>query len=334
LCLAVFRLAESLRAQRVDMQAVLLLLIICLFTSVVKYAALPLLIAAVLFVVVVAWRAFKGQGRRLRLRIKDGYLRLTRRSRIVLIAAVVVGFGLFAQRYVVNIVQYGHPVPDCGKVLTTDQCLRYGPWGRDYGLAQNKPSEFKPNPLTYSFDWLRGMRHRLFFAVNGPASEFHNVVELPVPVITATVIFAGGLLATVIWWRRVFVDNSYRLFFAMLIGLYAAVLFYDQYGMYTQTGVPVAINGRYLLPVILPMAALLGAGIVSGLRRFKLSAAKPYLVVLAIALFLHGGGLLTFIMRSDSSWYWPNGFVQQVNNGTRRVLEPVIIEGDKTAIWQ
>jgi hypothetical protein len=333
LCLVTFRLVDSFRQQRVDGLALGTFIALCLFTSVVKYAALPLLVAAVLFVAIMAYRNFRGKGKRLAFRLKDGWLRIGKKTKIALLVVLVAGTGLFVQRYVVNTIQYGHPVPDCGKVLSVEQCSQYGPWGRDHGLEQSKSADFQPDFGYYLKEWFLGMRHRLFFAINGPKAFYHNLIELPVPVATATVVFVIGLLATIIWWRQVFQGNAYYVFFALLIGIYVLVLFYDQYGMYKQTSVPVAINGRYILPVFLPMAALFGAGVIVGLRKFKLEKTKPYLAALVILLFLHGGGLLTFILRSDANWYWPNSAVEHVNNAARNVLAPIIIEGDKNADW-
>jgi hypothetical protein len=334
LCLAVFRLVNSFREQRVDMTATATVIIICLFTSVVKYAALPLLAAAVLFVGIMAYRNFRGKGKRLRMRIKDGYLRIERKTKVILLLALLAGSLLFVQRYVVNTVEYGHPVPDCGKVLSVEQCMQYGPWGRDHNLEQTRSDDFSASPWTFMGSWLEGMRHRLFFAVSGATTAFVNYVELPLPVRTFAVITIVSLLATIIWWRQVFRGNAYLAFFFGTTLLYCAVLWYDQFGMYQQTGVAVAINGRYLLPVLLLMAAVGGRAIAIGLARIKRPQLKPYLAAAAILLFLQGGGVFTFILRSDDSWYWPNQFVENMNHAARNVLAPVIIEGDKYADWQ
>jgi hypothetical protein len=333
LCLATLRVVESFRQQRVDGVALGGLIIISLSMSIVKYAALPLVIAAFVFVGIMAFRCFRGKGKRLLFRLKDAYVRLGRWTRLALVAGILIFAGLFLQRYAVNLVVYGHPVPDCDKVLTVEQCSQYGPWGRDYGLGQSKAADFTPHLRHYVYEWLRGMHHRLFFAVNGPKANFNNYIELPVPSAAATIIVSIGFVALLWWWRAVFRYNATHVFFAMLIGTYLLILFYDQYGMYAKTSVPVAINGRYLLPVLFPLAALLGAAISAGLRQAKLPVLKPYLALAAIALFLQGGGILTFILRSDASWYWPNATVQQVNQHAQKVFAPLIIEGDKKANW-
>ncbi|MEK7152315.1 MAG: hypothetical protein AAB834_00055, partial [Patescibacteria group bacterium] len=84
------------------------------------------------------------------------------------------------------------------------------------------------------------------------------------------------------------------------------------------------INGRYLLPILLLLAVVMGRGFSLAFR--KLPDIKPLLAGSAILLFLYGGGVLTFILRSDASWYWPNHAVNTVNDTARKVFAPVIIE--------
>jgi hypothetical protein len=333
LCLATYKLVDSFREQRVDVISLVTLVVLCLFTSVVKYAALPLLIAAVIFVFYMAWRNFRGKGRRLAMRLKDGYLRVGRTAKIVLFGFLLLGSILFVQRYVVNLLQYGGPVPSCDKILSVEQCEQYGPWGRDHNLEQNRPEDFRANPRTFMDSWLGGMRHRLFFAVSGAKTFFVNYIELPLPVKTFVVLTFVSVLAVAVFWRPLFRGHAFLGFFLLMTLLYCAVLWFDQYGMYKKTGVAVAINGRYLLPVLLPMAAVAGRALGIGLSSVKQIRMKPYLAALAILLFLQGGGVFTFILRSDDSWYWPNQFVKNMNHGARSMLSPVIVEGDKYADW-
>ena len=54
------------------------------------------------------------------------------------------------------------------------------------------------------------------------------------------------------------------------------------------------------------------------------------LAAAAILLFLQGGGVMTFILRSDASWDWQNRAVIDANNAARKVLSPVVVEGRVT----
>ncbi|MEK7153582.1 MAG: hypothetical protein AAB834_06535, partial [Patescibacteria group bacterium] len=181
LCLLSFRLIEGFREHRIDSRVLLYFAIVCLMMSLVKYAALPIVAAAVSFLVVYLVLAFRGRFGKLWHVVSRDFMRISRVGRVVLAGLFLLASGLFAQRYAVNMVQYGTPVPDCGNVLTVKQCSAYGPWIRDHDRHKNLPAEFRANPVVYMGSWLGGMWHRLFFAVNGPKSDYLNYAQLPVP---------------------------------------------------------------------------------------------------------------------------------------------------------
>jgi len=329
LCLMVFNITESFRDRHVHMPSVLGFIAICLYVSIVKYAALPFLAAAVIFLIIEGILNFKGHFTTFFPVVWRSFRTMSRPLKVALLALCLLGSVLFAQRYVVNIITYKTPVPDCGQVLSVAQCNAYGPWGRDYYFEQIKPSEFSANPISYMRQWLNGMWYRLFFAVSGPTSIYTNYRPLPLPSYTAIYVVIIGLATVLVWWRKVFRGNSYLVFFTLLIGIYCAILWFDQYGMYKQTAQPVAINGRYLLPVLPLLAVILGRGISVACRSIHVVQAKALLAVLALVLFLHGGGMFTFLLRSDQNWYWPSRPVRTINQKAQQILSPVTIEGSR-----
>lgn len=114
--------------------------------------------------------------------------------------------------------------------------------------------------------------------------------------------------------------------FLLAIVVYIVALWLDDYSMYLYTGQPVAVNGRYLLPILLLMAAILGPAVSVALR--KVPKAKPVLVSLfLLVVFLEGGGALTYIVRSDATWNWQNRVVIDANNALRTIAKPFVIEG-------
>ena len=329
MCLAVFSLTDSFKKQQVNTQALLGFVAICLFMSVVKYAALPFLIAAVLFLTVMFAREFKGHFNMAGMAVRSGFGAMRRPLQISLLGLCILGSLLFVQRYGVNMAQYKTPVPDCSQVLSVQQCSAYGPWGRDYYFEQVKPSEFNPNPAAYMFEWIKGMWYRLFFAVNGPMGVYANYRPLPLPYYAAIVVAAAGLVAAVIWRRKVFQGNMYLIFCVLLIVVYGVILWLDQYGMYKDTAQPVAINGRYLLPVLPLLAVIIGRGFHAAFQSLGVLRFKALFCAVVLLLFLHGGGVFTFILRSDNTWYWPSQPVRMLNKQARSLLAPVIIEGPK-----
>lgn len=326
-CLGCFTVLDGFRARRIEAAPLLFIIGISLLMCLIKYAALPFVAAAVCFLLVALHLGFRRHYRELWPAVRRGFAGVPRRLLFGSLAVMAVGVILFAQRYGVNMARYGTPVPACDKVLTVQQCSHYSPWSRDHGYEQGRPSDFAPDVSEFVTEWFHGMWHRLFFAVSGPTTYYNNYVELPVPSKTAIVlaIAGGGLL--IIWLPRVFRRNRYLAFLMAITVGYIVVLMLDEFEGYNRTGVIVAINGRYLVPILLFLAIALGRAFSLTLRRVP--QAKTWLAVLAIALFLHGGGIFTFILRSDDSWYWPNGAVTHANSAARKVLAPITIEGRK-----
>jgi hypothetical protein len=334
LCLLVIRLTEGFKAQRVDAPALALFVIISLYTSVVKYAALPLLVGAVLFLLYMAARSFKHSRRRFSRSLLGGVRRLSRPVQIALFAALLIGSALFAQRYVVNVAKYHTPVPDCGAVLSVEKCSQYGPWGRDYRLEQEKPEAFVANPFYFMKEWARGMVHRLFFAVSGSATAFTNYIELPVPSGTFWLLSTAALVAIAVYRRDVFAGHPYYVFFVIMSAIYLIILWFQQYSMYQQTSLPVAINGRYLLPILPLLMVVAGRAFALALRQLRFGQhLKPLLAAGVVMLFLQGGGILTYLLRADSTWLWPHTTVRTINEHAKNIVRPVIIEGDKYKVW-
>jgi hypothetical protein len=320
LLLAVRFDARLVKQKQIDVKTILQLLILCLLGSLVKYAFLPIFVAVIAFLAVRVWQYRRQLPPRLGLAnswyVVDGWLR------VALLLALVLAAGLFAERYAVNLVRYHNPVPDCSKVLSVKQCSDYGPWIRNYNYSINKIDEAH-NPLVFSGDWLYGMWLRLFFAVDGPATDYQTRGPLPVPGISAIVFAAIAVIATMASYRKLLkIYNTPLLaLFVSVGGFYGATLWLDNYRAFLQTGQPVAINGRYLLPVLLPMLLIGAVAVAEVLKRRQ--TAKLLVSGLAILCLVWGGGTMTYILRSNDQWYWPNQTVHNMNQWVRNVAGPI-----------
>jgi len=300
-----------------------ILIIVCLATSLIKYAFLPIFIAVVLYLSVVIYLH-----RSHRAKITKGLVKSWKSLSIVLKASLIVSLliisGLFAERYLVNMVRYHEPVPDCSKVLSVDQCRQYGPWGRDYDIASRKPADAPANPVAFSYDWVTGMWLRTFFAVSGPSNEFETKGPFLVPATGAIVIIIFALISTVIYWRNIWrqYQKPVIALFLTVIFIYIGLLWIDRYQSYIKLGQTVALNGRYLLPIILPVMLLGALGVNELFKRhdsFKLGVATTFVII-----FMLGGGGLTFVLRSNDAWLWNNSIVIKSNQQLRNTIGPVI----------
>ncbi|HSX35405.1 MAG TPA: hypothetical protein VLH84_00550 [Patescibacteria group bacterium] len=318
---------DQLRARTINVKTLIVLVVLCLLGSLIKYAFLPIFAAVFLYLVWELHAAFRRSRRALGRALVAGYRACSGRLKIGLAAAFIVVFGLFAQRYVVNVFSYHAAIPDCAAVLSDDACESYGPWARDNMYAQTK-GYVDPNPIGYTYNWLQGLHYRLFFMISGSTNHYTNYPPLVLPSAAFVVIGVFGSMAMLFYGRQAFRGQRAMLFLVGLVGLYLAALWVEDFREYLKTGAVVAVNGRYLLPVLLPAAVVVGRSMSVALKdlpRIKLAAAT-----VAVVLFLQGGGLFSYILRSDPSWYWPNNQpVVDANNAARSAISPFILKSSK-----
>ncbi len=66
-------------------------------------------------------------------------------------------------------------------------------------------------------------------------------------------------------------------------------------------------------------------------QAFQLAFRGKYRIVGGIILatvfvmFLDGGGFMTFILRSDPSWYWANPLVVHANQTAQHILRHIVV---------
>lgn len=311
---------DSLSAKRIPIARLLVLAALLMLGSLVKYPFLPVLLVVAVYTV---WRIgreklFRRDAWREAWR---GFSGLAYWRRIVVSLLVLLAIGLFAERYAVNVVQYHTPVPACDAVISLDECSNYGPWDRDYGLKNTKSANFHQNIVSYTAQWFYGMWYRLFFAINYTyASSPPLFVISRLAIVLAVVLVASVLLRA----RWLFRKQPARIFLLILIICYGLVLFGDNFQEYTETAEPVAINGRYWIP-FLPFIFGLGGLAWMDILRHRPSL-KVWVAVAVIAVFLlQGGGTMTYIVRSNNSWFWDNSLVRHVNADVRSAVSPVIL---------
>ncbi|HVC36302.1 MAG TPA: hypothetical protein VNE40_02550 [Candidatus Dormibacteraeota bacterium] len=298
------------------------LAILSLLTSLVQYAYLPIFAAIVIFLSIQIFRKLYKRGQ-LWTTFRQAVTHLAPRVRWLIIVGLIISGSLFTERYGINLVRYHEVAPDCSQVLSVQQCLNYSPWIRNYNYSIVKGANLH-GPLGFSLDWLYGMWLRTFFAVDGPATQFETRGPLILPSVSALVLIVFGSLSFVVNARPIFrrYNASVLSFFILISGLYIVALWLDEYRAYLHTGQPVAINGRYLLPISLFLLLLLVVGFSEALAKRK----QLQLLVASLVLFcfLWGGGFLTYVLRSDPSWYWPNHNVISANKAVQTFLQPIV----------
>ncbi len=308
------KFSEQLGRKRFDLKSLLWLTIIATLACLVKYAFLPIALALAAYLLVRIWRTYPN-------------IKVSRPSPLVswlLVILLLLSFGLFAQRYAVNLARYHKPVPSCDEVLSARQCTAYGPWNRDHKYAQIKPADATTSPLVFGADWFYGMWFRTFFAVDGPGSGFATRGPFVMPAVGAIVFSVTALAATILAWRRVCrrYDQRVLWLFVTVTATYTGILWLDEYRSFLQTGRPVALNGRYLLPVMPLLLIVLALGVNVYLK--SRDQLKLTLAGLALLCMLWGGGTLTYILRSNDAWYWSNSPLTGANHAVQDTIGPLV----------
>jgi hypothetical protein len=307
---------------------VLQLTIIGLLGSLVKYAFLPIF-AALVLVILIAW--FRRSQQQLQY-VWPGRLKL-----VSLIAVGLVSLGLCIQMYGVNTVRYHTPIPECDQVLSMQRCQAYSPWARNHTDQQHKlalsPVQIAGYPLLWAY---RSVGELVFtvasgFNDTGGVDYWVGTQFIVMEVLVWIMLGAGGLLA-LYYAKHIWRQEVLRVFL-IVTGLYVLALLGQNYLDYLKAGRPEAIHGRYLLPVLPLIYAIVALAIsyaintVQVTRFSNIKRQAGIAAVMMVLLLIEGGGFVTYIVRSDPNWFWPqSASAQSVNAGAQKVLKPLVLD--------
>jgi len=319
---------ERLRAKkRLDLTLLTSLAIFCLLASLVKYAFLPIFLVIIVFLLFFMYRTYRGSGRHLGQELQAAYKKLSIVMKLSLLVGLFISGAMFFERYGINTIKYHTPLPECNQVLSVQQCLSYGPWARNYSilLSKGQPGSGTVhfNTLTFSQHWTFVLYRSMFYVLNGPDSSYTVGQPLLFPALVAVLVLVAGLICLVKFRRQIFKGNPARLLLAVIIVIYVATLWLQNYSDYLHLGQPVALQGRYLIPILAPLYLLLGVAIAWATRIHR--QAQVVLASVAVILFLQGGGIVTFIVRSDDTWYIQGSVSAKINNKVQPVVKHVVI---------
>lgn len=293
----------------------------------VKYAFLPLALGLFLWIVwlvIVAYRAHKQTISSQLTAFKSEWLAVAPRRKYAWIGLLTISL-FFASHYLTNTLSYGSPIPSCERVFSETECQAYGPWNRNKNYEANKSESFVP--LSYgaymTTEWLPGMTQRLTFAVAGKTNGFQTKLPMPALVymyVILAIVGATCLLIQIV--RRK--TPSLAAFTLLLTLIYVGTLSFQLYGDYIDTAQPVAINGRYLIP-LLPLVAVVFIQAIRGVLS-SVSSYRLALVTIGIAglLVISGAGAGTYIVQAESHWFWP-GVGQESHQALKSIVEPIVL---------
>lgn len=318
------KFTEKLRAKKFDLPLLLLTIIVSILGTLNKFTFLPVITAIAIYLAVVIGRFYlKDRKQTLRL-AKTSWRATSLLKRRVLLASLAVTVGLFMWSYGVNLVVYKNPVAQCHQVLGPARCQTYGPWARNYKFAQENKG-VNPNPILFTLNWLGGMQYRLFFTINGATGpELYTNDTAPVVTAVAGLLTISGLVLFVRFGRRMLSkDYALRLMLFVVV-VYSASVWGRNYSDYLHLGQMVAINGRYLQPLLMPVILVLIASFQWAFR--LMPAVKLGILAASFILFLSGGGSTSFIHYSDMNWYFEkHDIITHMNDFAKKLVAPFFL---------
>ncbi|EDK72714.1 hypothetical protein TM7_0122 [candidate division TM7 genomosp. GTL1] len=111
-----------------------------------------------------------------------------------------------------------------------------------------------------------------------------------------------------------------------VIIIYGLSIFGNNFKSYVGLGELVAVNGRYFIPLMPLIFVVIGLAYRQWLTgRPSAMKIKAVSVIVAFVMLVQGGGLLTFLIRSERNWYWPNPTVISVNELAQRAARAFVL---------
>ncbi|HMS23216.1 MAG TPA: hypothetical protein PKB09_00210 [Candidatus Saccharibacteria bacterium] len=301
-----------------------------LLTTLVKHNFLPIFIISFFFISITFWNK---NGRRSRQLLVDAWK--ARPNGLVvtcLVALLLVSTGLFIERHVQNLVRYKTVAPMCDRIQPEYVCEDFGPWYRNRNNLQNKSSDvLYGNPLSFTQHWTSKIMRGYFAPFSHTPTEvvsehepFGPIVRKaisPPQIIFAYVVLVAGLLSTLIYFKKLWAKTYIRLSI-LVSAIYIVVLWLFNFQLYQKLGVAQAVQARYIYPILLLVFLVF-------IEAFKYSIhsekQRKILLVLFFTFYIWGGGIVGYLIRADSLWYWQNRTVVQVNTYAQNVLKHIVI---------
>lgn len=301
LCVSVL---QDLRGGRADIRKLAILGCLCLFTSLVKFAFLPIFVAITGLVVWAVRSAWHKDPSGLKSGAARSYASINRYIKVLLLAFLLLGGFLFMHFYGVNLVRYHNPVPQCDQVLNVADCRHYYAWNDNYVARSYQAAHHaghNMNALQYSAYWLVVNSFELFSVLVPLQGGIYSFL----PYLVITGLFGVLMFLCMIANLSKIMKNRGLMALFVIAVSYLIILWTRNYHDYLRLGHPSAIAGRYLLPVLACIYALLASGLSYAVKDLRKLAPYTLKLVLAIALsltFIYYGGARPYQHYIDPSY--------------------------------
>lgn len=289
-------MARELNRQYFNVRRFLGLLSICLFASLVKFAFLPILLA---ITVVITWKLatyLRADRAKMLSQISASFSNLSVFTKAFLLIMTVLSVFLFVRFYGVNTVKYHDPVPRCNQLLSKKDCLHYYSWYLSYSSQQYARTHSANiehlNVGQYTGGWLITMSEHPYSAVTPLKPTFYVSPLLYIGVLIFLVI---SFDCTVVNFKKIIHKNRGLLLVLFVSLVYILFLWGRNYWEYLHVGQPLAVSGRYLIPILAYIYAVLGLGMSYSLRSGRAVIIKVVLALALVTMFISLGGFVQYV---------------------------------------
>jgi hypothetical protein len=305
---------RSIKDNSINLRRLSFIIGVVLIGTLMKYTLMAVAAPVIIFLAVDLYRK---HGASLLPKIKRSYVIMTQASKILTISVLLISSMLFVERIGYNLVKYHDTAASCLDVISKDRCLKNDVLKRNFTNAEKKSDNFRPIDIyNYSLSlWIPTIiRHHA-----SPAKT------LPVIYILYLTLGLLGSLFTLLFLRDL-IRNRALLMLVVAAVFYVLVVLMENYAAYKNQGIPVAMNGRYIFPVLPIFMLIFGWAVVRCFgERHK--AAPAVLLVFLIITMSQGGGLITYFLDYYEPNYWQNNHILDFNRDAKHILSPLVKGG-------
>lgn len=324
-------IAQRLRERSIDLTRIISVLCLCLFASLVNFPFLPIFLGIIL---VLAWQlaSYRRKDKtNFAAQLGSSYAAIRVRTKLILLVIGVIGGSLFMTYYGYDIIKYHSPVPQCNQILNIQDCKQYYAWDRNYTVLQyekSHPVKHMMNPLSYTLFWFRVEYYQLFGEII-PTGGLVYIAR--VFYVTVMVVSAIAAMCAILTFRQIVKRYKAVPLVTMIAATYLTALWLRNYHDYLQLRQPLAIQGRYLVPVLLYFYILFGLGIMLAFesKRKVRIVFRPALATVIVVSFIYFGGYVRYASNISPSDGWLKSSSQMAsihkqNLNHRIVATPII----------
>lgn len=324
----------SIRAVETTKQQSLWLILLLATSSVaclVKFTILPIAFSSVLFVLIVLWRKYRSKlPTELLIQTKN----IPKITIVFSLLFLLFGIGLFIERYGTNIVQYHTIEPKCDRIHSDESCIQYTVWRRDTTWRQEnlESGKRRNNPAEYTYkSWVPDVYTDFTGVAAFTYDDDNQALQIrylptaikwspgtPIMRIASWFVLVLAIIALVFSWKKL-PNRKLRYLTMGTLGVFVVSMWVRNYTDYMYIGTVTATQGRYFIPILIPIFAVVGLAFRYYLRQAKYQA---LFLLLCLGVFLQGGGAMNYILYSSPQWYWKDGrqTISAINESANRVL--------------